>query len=73
MTRHVDLVVNHVQSLSLFLFTKPTMTDPKPPNNFSCEGDSPEYSATVDGAPVEEFNDTPGSIIGDQIVIRLGF
>ncbi len=35
------------------------MTHPKPPNNFSCEGDSPKNDVTFDGISVEESIDTP--------------
>ena len=47
------------------------MTDPKPPNNFSCEGDSPNNDVTVDGTPVEEFIGIPGTTRGDEIEVRL--
>ena len=48
------------------------MTHPKPPNNFSCEDDSPKNDVTVDGIDVEEFIDTSDTIRGNEIEIRLG-
>ncbi len=48
------------------------MTHPKPPNNFSCEGDSPKNGVTFNGISVEEFIDTPDTIRGDEIEIWLG-
>jgi hypothetical protein len=44
----------------------------KPPNNFSCEGDSPKNDVTVDDISVEEFIDTPDTIRGNKIKIWLG-
>jgi hypothetical protein len=49
------------------------MTHPKPPDNFSCEGDSPKNDGTFDGISVEESIDTPDTIRGDEIEIWLGF